>query len=214
MIAKDDFEINIQTIQMQPPKKGTSRGAERIASKHDQLTEVLIAKEAFLRRLAYKNTTIKTDQSFFDDSDMHSEYYVVVIYDKLTDTPLLSSRYYFDKLVITKCLKGDNEEEMELSYLGKKFNLDNYQEGNIFLADRLSGNVKNFIYRYHRNEIYSLYYSEVLNKNKNRTLLLMVRREKGDKQLSKYLKLGFVLIGSTLHKGKEHSIILHDLKNV
>jgi hypothetical protein len=40
----------------------------------------------------------------------------------------------------------------------------------------------------------------------------MVRKEKHNKQLSKYLKLGFVLMGSTIHKGKEHSIILGDLK--
>jgi hypothetical protein len=40
----------------------------------------------------------------------------------------------------------------------------------------------------------------------------MVRKENKDKQLLKYLKLGFVLIGSTMHKSKEHSIIIGDLK--
>ena len=103
--------------------------------------------------------------------------------------------------------------ELTLTYNGEKFNLDSFNE-NIFLADRLSGNIKSSIYRKNRNKIFYLCYTEIVSKNKNCTLLLMVRKERGDKQLNKYLKMDFSILGSTLHKGKEHTIIIRDLKSV
>lgn len=195
---------------MQPPITLADNRTKRKSVINDEISETLLAQEELLRKSAYRNTTIKTDESFFDDSDMKSEYYLIIIYDKVSNTPLLSSRYYFDKSVIAKCLKGDNNSDIGLRYLSEKFNLENYNEGNIFLADRLSGNIKSSIYRQYRSNIFSLYYSEIVNNNKYCTLLLMIRKEKRDKQLSKYLNMGFVFIGSTLHKGKEHSIILRD----
>ena len=209
----DILDITLRTIQMQPPILLADNTIQRQSLTKEKKVKNLISLEAFLRRVAYKNTTIKTDEFFFDDSDMQSEYYLVVVYDKISNTPLLSARHYFDKSVIAKYLKGDNALEIELSYLGEKFNLNSYPEGNIFLADRLSGNINSSIYRQYRNNIFSLYYSEIVNNNKNCMLLLMVRKEKRDKQLSKYINMGFTLIGSTLHKGKEHQIILRDLKN-
>ena len=214
MNTKDIFEITVCTIKMQSPILRTDNTIKRQSQNKEEQVESLISFEAFLRRTAYKNTTIKTGESFFDDSDMKSEYYLVVVYDKISNTPLLSARHYFDKSVVAKYLKGDNDIEVELSYLGAKFNLDSYTNGKVFLADRLSGNINSSIYRKYRHNIFSLYYSEIANNNKNCTLLLMVRKEKHDKQLSKYLNLGFNIIGSTLHKGREHSIILRDLKNV
>lgn len=192
---------------MQPSATSTDKGQTRKAATNSEIFQQLVTKEAFLRRLAYKNTTIKTDESFFDDSDMKSEYYLVIVYDKASGTPLLSARHYFDKSLISKFLKGDNDLDIERS----KFNFDNYPDGKIFLADRLSGNISSSIYRKYRAQIFSLYYSEIVNNNRNCSLLLMVRKEKRDKQLAKYLSIGFTIIGSTLHKGKEHSIILRDL---
>jgi len=196
---------------MQPLTASDDNRPKRKPAIDSEMFKPLLTKEAFLRRLAYKNTTIKTDEYFFDDSDMKSEYYLVVVYDKISNTPLLSARHYFDKSVIAKYLKGDNALEIEFPNTGKKFNFDNYPDGSVFLADRLSGNINNSIYRQYRTSIFALYYAEILNNNKNCSLVLMVRKEKRDKQLSKYLNMGFTLIGSTLHKGKEHSIILGDL---
>lgn len=212
MATKEMFEIEVKSIQMQPPVLLADNTTKRQSLINEKLVENLISLEAFLRRAAYKNTTIKTDESFFDDSDMKSKYYLVVVYDKTSGTPLLSARYYFDKALISKFLRGDNDKEGELSYLGEKFNLDSFPDGNIFLADRLSGNISSSIYRQYRNRIFSFFYSEIVKTNINGFLLLMVRKEKQNKQLSRYLKLGFVLMGSTIHKGKEHSIILGDLK--
>lgn len=214
MNKKDILEITVCKIHMHPPILSIDNVVKRQSQNKEEQIESLISFEAYLRRTAYKNTTIKTDETFFDDSDMKSEYYLIIVYDKITNTPLLSARHYFDKSVIAKYLKGDNGKENEHSYLDAKFNLDSYSDGKVFLADRLSGNISNSIYRKYRNNIFSYYYSEILNNNKNCTLLLMVRKERHDKQLSKYLNLGFNIIGSSLHKGREHNIILHDLKNV
>jgi hypothetical protein len=145
---------------------------------------------------------------------MKLEYYLVVVYDKKSMTPLLSARHYFDKTVISKYIKGNSDQKNELSFLDKKFTLENYPDGSVFLADRLSGNINSIIYRNYRNIIFLKYYSEILNNNRNCTILLMVRKEKGDKQLSKYLHLGFVILGSALHNGKEHHVILRNLKDV
>ena len=65
---------------------------ERSAYRENNLIKGLIAKERLLRKLAYKNTPIKTDDSFFDDSDMRSDYYLLIVYDRRSKTPLLSAR--------------------------------------------------------------------------------------------------------------------------
>lgn len=213
MATKDVFEITVCSIQMQPPIVLPDNTTKRQSLIKAEQFDSLISFESYLRRTAYKNTTIKTDESFYDDSDMKSEYNLVVVYDRISNIPLLSARHYFDKAIISKYLKGDNAQDVELSSNGVKFNLDSYPDGKVFLADRLSGHTCSSIYRQCRNDIFSLYYTEIVNKNQNGTLLLMVRKEKHDKQLSKYLNMGFTLIGSTLHKGKVHSIILRDLQN-
>jgi hypothetical protein len=206
MQAESAVDIHIRTIQMLPPSAGTTRRALI----KNELSDKLVEHEAFLRKKAYRNTTIKTDDSFFDDSDMTSEYSLVVVYDQSSDTALLSSRYYFNKPVIAKYLKGDSNSDAILTHKGEPFSLDAYKDGTIFLADRLSGNIHSPLYRAYRSRIFQMFYSEMVNSNKDCTLLLMVRKAKGDKQLSRYLRNGFVIIGSVQHKGKEHSIILKD----
>ncbi len=213
METKHIFDIAVQTIRMDPPILKADNTTIRQAQLKEERMEKLVSFEAFLRRTAYKNTTIKTDASFFDDSDMKSEYDLVVVYEKASNTPLLSSRHYFDKSVIANYLNGDNNREVELMYQGKKFDLDNYPNGHVFLADRLSGHKSSSIYLNHRTTIFSTCYAEIVNRNRNCTLLLMVRKEHPDNQLNKYLNLGFSILGSTLHKGREHTIILRDLKN-
>lgn len=214
MESKEIIDITVSSIQMKPPVHLAEGSYKRQSEFESEKIQTIISLESFLRRNAYKNTTIKTNEFFFDDSDMKSEYYIVVVYDKISNTPLLSARHYFDKNIISKYLRGDNDQDVELSYLGEEFKIDLYQDDKVFLADRLSGNISNSIYRKYRSNIFSLYYSEIVKNNNNCTLLLMVRKEKYDKQLSKYLKMGFVVIGSILHKGKEHTLILRDLKNV
>src|ERR1043166_9376109 len=75
--------------------------------------EWLMKCEAELRRSAYKHTPITTGESFYDDSDMSSDYYLVIVYDDKTKTPLLSARYYFNKEMIRFYTAGNADEKTE-----------------------------------------------------------------------------------------------------
>lgn len=206
------FRIKGETIKLQASVFSENENVKRVAFLQNKKNEELISHEAFLRKLAYKNTTIKTDETFFNDSDMESDYYIVVVYDKKYNIPLLSARYYFDRSAINKCLKGDCNSDIDNSYLKKNFSIDKFNEGSVFLADRLSGNTHSRIYRKHRNYIFLILYSEIFTHNKICNLILMARKDKYEKLLTKYLRLGLHIIGSTTHKGKEHWILLGDLK--
>ncbi|MEO6902056.1 MAG: hypothetical protein ABI315_02780 [Bacteroidia bacterium] len=201
------FSIKVKTIKLQPPVISDVNSTIRGVKIKDKTLHDLITCEAFLRRSAYKNTSIKTDESFFNDTDMTSDYYLVIVYHKKSNIPLLSARYYFDKRLIYKYLKGDyGQPDSE-----KSIDLKQYQNGEVFLADRLSGNITNYIYTKHRNYIFSLFYSEVLNRNQNCHLILMARSEQQEKLLTKYLRIGFNIIGSTMHYGKKHWVVICDL---
>lgn len=196
-------EIIVVTIKMQAPSFFNSKKLARQADIVNEINEKHISYEEFLRKTAYKDAPMKIDESFFNDSDMKSTYYLVVVYDKTSRTPLLSSRYYFDKAIISKAVNSTSCENV---------NMDQYKEGELFLADRLSGNTENPIYQKNRDYIFSLFYSEVLTRNRNSSLILMARKEKEDRLLNKYNRLGFETIGSKMHNGKDHWIVILDLK--
>ena len=135
------LSIKAKTIRLQKPIVLSDNTTKRISFIKNKRLENLIIQESTLRKLAYKNTTIKTDESFFDDSDMQSDYYLIIVYDKKSNTPLLSARYYFDKSVIANCLKGDDNEIVLTDIL----NLNNFKQGELFLIDRMSGNKNNTV---------------------------------------------------------------------
>jgi hypothetical protein len=194
--------IQAKTILMLPPLDDKRRPED-----NDLVS--LVAYEAFLRKKAYRNTTIKVDESFFNDSDMKKKYSLIVVYTR-SGIPLLSARYFHDKSFIEKCLQG----ETSLSLTDKTFSFNQYNEDKIFLADRLSGNLSTRIYRENRKYIFSLFRAEIFKHNRQCTLLLMAREEKGDKLLAKYINWGFHVIGSTIHKGRPHWIVLQDFKKI
>ncbi len=209
---KSACSITGKTIHIKNPIALSDIPTEREPVIKNEISKNLISKESYLRRSAYKNTTIKTDESFFDDSDMKSDYYLIIIYDKKSNTSLLSARYYFDKSVIKKYLKGDDYSEPRQADLNYTLNIDKYKEGEIFLIDRMSSNNYCSVYRKNRNYIHLLFYLELLKHNKNCKFMAMARKEKYEKLLTKYLRLGLRVIGSAKHKGKEHWILLGDLK--
>lgn len=206
------LDIKSKTIHMQKPLVLADHTIKRIPIIASKLNEELISKESISRRAAYKNTIIKTGESFFDDSDMPSDYYLVVVYDKTSNVPLLTARYFYGNSIIARSLKGDDNLENTKSDLKEKLDLTKIKEGGIFLADRLSGNTNSIVYRHYRNYIFILLYAEMLIRNKNSRFILMARKEKDDKLLKKYLKLWLTVIGSTTHKGREHWILLGDMK--
>ena len=188
--------IKAKTVHMQQ---------SRMAVIASELNHRLVEMESVSRRSAYTNTPIQTGEQFFDDSDMRSDYYLVTVYDSEFNTPLLTARYYFDLSVIAFCLVGGNDT-------GKTppVDLSSFEQGEIFLADRLSGNVSSAVYRRYRTYIFLLLYAEVYRKNKSSRFILMARKEKSDKLLAKYLQLGLSKQGSTIHRGREHWILLGD----
>lgn len=206
----DLFNIRSATILMDKPEMESNK-VKRLPSEKTESNFRLIEAESLLRRLAYKNTTIKTGAAFFDDSDMLSEYYLTVIYDKRSGVPLLTSRYYFNKQIIERTLRGDDNITPEFSS-GAHKEISEFREGDLFLADRLSGNVSNSVYRRSRAYIFLLYYSELFKHNPRRKFIIMARKERSDKLLKKYLQLGFETIGLTKHKGKEHWILKSDFR--
>lgn len=164
-------------------------------------SEYYISAESFLRKQAYRNIRIKVDAGFFDDSDMESDYFLTVLRDEYSGTPLLSCRHYFSLSLIEKFLRGEKQATEEWRFI------ENFKEGEVFLADRLSGNIANRIYRENRDLIFKTFYEEIRKNNVGKTLILMVRKEKRDMQLKKYLNLGFTETGSAIHRGREHSVI-------
>jgi hypothetical protein len=197
------LRIKVNTIHMQRP----SAGAERVSKQPGKLKTELIEAESQLRKLAYLNTTIQTDHQFYTDQDMISDYYLVVVYDKKNKTPLLSSRHYFDHQVIGKTISGD-----ETSIGCTNINLSEFEPDEIFLCDRLSGNVNHRYYQRYRRYIFLQYYAEIHNENRNRKYILMARSEQPEKLLTKYLRLGLVITGSVLHNGIKHWVLLGNVE--
>lgn len=180
----------------------------------DAFTENLLVLEEKLRRLAYRNTTIDVNESFFDDSDMRSEYRLVIIYDKKTNIPLLSARYYYDQDTIVRYLKGDQAAENALPEQYLELDFNNYRQGTLFLADRLSGNTSHPLFQQQRTRIFLRFYLEMFKHNKTADFILMARKEKAERLLTKYLRLGLTVIGTNRLRGKDHWILLGNMPTI
>jgi len=196
------FRIKVKTIHM-----GTPSSEKRESKQPSKLNAQLIEAEGELRKLAYQNTAIQTDHQFYTDQDMISDYYLVVVYDKKSMTPLLSSRHYFNHHMIGKMIGGD-----ETATGSTSINLSEFDPDDIFLCDRLSGNINHPYYQRYRRDIFLHYYAEIHNQNRGRMYILMARSEQPEKLLTKYLRLGSVITGSVLHNGVKHWVLLGDVE--
>jgi hypothetical protein len=208
--------IKSLTIHMAKPRIGTNtieRGPFDGCDKHIKL----IQGEYLLRKSAYKDSTIDIDKSFFDDSDMNSDYYLIIIYFEGMSLPLLTARYYFNKDIISEVLNQGYEnipfEEKKISAINSSAILKELVKGNVFLIDRLSANKSSKVYRLYREYIFMKLCLELVFNNRRKILLAMARRDKHEKLLAKYLHLGLRIIGLINHKGKEHWILQGDLHN-
>ena len=199
------LSIKAKTIHLQKPVLLANNTTQRNSVANNPTLQNLILQEAVLRQTAYKNTSIKTADYFFDDSDMTTDYFLILIYHKKTNTPLLSARYYFNKTIIAKCLKGDEDKPPILD-------LNKYTDKQLFLIDRMSANNHSSLYRHHRNYIHLLFYEQLYIHNKTCQFIAMARKQKFEKLLTKYIRLGLNIIGTTKHMGKEHWVLLGDNK--
>lgn len=195
-------------IELQKPILKADKWHKKYVNCNTNECDKLILFETFLREKAYRNATIQTNQAFYDDSDMNSNYFLVVVYDQFSNTPLLSARVFSDNSLISKTMRGDFDTDPKLKFNGIDLSLT----GKLYLSDRLSANLHSSIYRYNRETIFNLLYKTVLGLVGTSQLLLMVRKTDQNKQLNKYLKLGFVQLGCVVHKGKDHEVIYYDFQ--
>jgi hypothetical protein len=200
------FGIKAKTIHLQKPIVLANNTTQRNSVINSRALQKLIEHETHLRKKAYSNTSIKTAESFFNDTDMQSDYFLIIIYNHKTNTPLLSARYYFDKAVISKCLKGDDATTAPI------LNPYKFNDNRLFLIDRMSANHNHSTYRKHRNYIHLLFYFQLYIYNKNCKFIAMARKQKFEKLLTKYIRLGLNIVGTTKHMGKEHWVLLGDFK--
>lgn len=195
--------IRVKTIKVQKSVPALQGAPARSAVNASRVEEALMTGEYLLRKRAYKHTPIQKGESFFDDSDMRSAYYLIVVYHKKDAVPLLTARYYDDKAMIAHYLANGDLPDSRLP--------GHHNENKLFLIDRMSANVHSAVYRRHRNYIQGLFYAEFLRRNPNRTCIAMARMGKHEKLLAKYVRLGFDIIGTTQHQGKPHWLLAGDL---
>jgi hypothetical protein len=147
-----------------------------------------------LRRRAYRNTRIETGAAFFDDSDMRSDYALVLVVHQPSMTLMLSARYYFNPSAVHACLRDETDPQA-------------------FLVDRLSGNTGNAFYREQRRAIHLLFYAELFMRQRDRCLYVMARCEKREKLLAAYRRLGLRALRTVQHQGKPHWLMCGRLQD-
>lgn len=162
----------------------------------------LLEYERILRKTAYAQVEIEKPDSFYDDSDLHLPFQFTVVYHPNLNIPLLSSRNITDNQFLQRLL---NENTTALSGI---------ESGNQILCDRLSGNLSDPLFRKYRNVSFAFYYAEIYKRYKQKTMFLMARSESSERLLSKYIRVGFYLIGEKLHNGKKHWILRQDVQQL
>lgn len=158
-------------------------------------------RESELRRLAYRDTPIEVDSTFFDNSDLKVPYRILLIYDAASMTPLLSARYYFDDTRISKAIQGFKHPFLESG------------SDSMFLIDRMSANSSTELYRRNRNRIMAAFHMELFKHTRGRRFIAMARVEPGDKLMKKYRTLGMAELGKTMHQSKEHWVLAGDMEH-
>lgn len=172
--------------------------------------------ESLLRAKAYRKTTLPTSPSFYNDGDLSSEYAIIVAFDKRSNTPLLSSRLYWDPNDIMQELKGDDPilsfkiRDPETDSFDQWYpdELFKYEYGQCFLVDRMSGNLDHELYKKNKRRLFKLMYRKIFSSQKEaKVFYALARRSTKEKLLSKYLRIGMRVIGTTQYCGREHWVL-------
>lgn len=160
----------------------------------------LIRAERFLRKIAFEEVNMARPEIFYTDEDLNSAFDFIVVRDRTSKTPLLSSRSYTDHSVIRKQLNGhDPGDYLTLSLL---------PDEHYVLLDRLSGNLKHSAFVKNRKRIFMSYYIHVLKSYPKNHIILMARSSPDERLLTKYIRLGFHVIGKQKHNQIAHWILL------
>lgn len=207
-------KIKVVTIKMKKPQfdKGIFT---RIP--YDNNHSKYVEYENKLRKSAYKDTALLSDDSsLIDDRDMSSSYDLVVVYHKKQKKPLLSARVYWNKEDIMKELRGDKKDRefRILNPITNKYvewypnEVDQYELGECFVVDRMSGKFTQELYRHNKNIIFSLLYREIYKRRKNaKVFYALALRSTKESLLSNYIRIGMRVIGITYYFGKQHWVL-------
>ncbi|MGV3609479.1 MAG: hypothetical protein ACO1N0_00925 [Fluviicola sp.] len=163
-------------------------------------SDPLISDERFLRKTAFENVRMNHSKAFYTDEDMDVPFDFIVVKDRKSKIPLLSSRSYTDPSFIRKQLHAHDPEDYLTLLLDPN---ENY-----VLLDRLSGNLAHPLFMKMRERIFMNYYIGVLKAYPKHHIILMARSSPDERLLTKYLRLGFHIVGKQKHNGVPHWIVL------
>lgn len=165
----------------------------------------LVSDERFLRKTAFEQVSMSRPETFYTDEDLDAPFDFIVVRDRKSKTPLLSSRSYTDHSLILKQLSGHEPGNyLELSLVSSE---------NYVLLDRLSANAANPFFAKMRRNIFINYYIRVLKSYPEHHIILMARSSNDERLLTKYLRLGFHVIGKQKHNQVDHWILILSARN-
>lgn len=200
--------IKCRTVLMKPPKLNSEGNVIRQPENYCLESQEIINAEGWLRKKAYSKTQLSLGESFFTDEDMSKEYYLIVVFEKSSNTPLLSMRYFYNKSVIKQLLMGDSNGIIEENQIGKCLNL--LKQNDVFLIDRMSANTESKTYRKHRNYINLAILRELMYRTPGQKFFAMARSIPSEKLLIKYIRMGFSIGGSITHNKVKHWVLFTD----
>lgn len=170
-----------------------------------RLNDPLVHAERALRKTAFETVPMMKSEFFYSDADLDGSFDLIVVREKTTKTPLLSSRSYTDQSLILKQLQAHEPSDyLNLSLLPN--------EQYVFL-DRLSSNSNHSFFIKMRQRVFMNYYIYVLKSYPNHNIILMARSSPDERLLTKYLRLGFHVVGKQKHNQTDHWILLLSGKN-
>ena len=200
--------IECRTVKMKPPMILSDGESIKITANSNSESSRILKAEEWLRKTAYSRTNLQLGKSFFSDEDMTSEYFLIVVYEKSNNTPLLSLRYFFNKTVIEKLLKGESNAVIEENEVERCLNLLDHKD--VFLIDRMSANTQSKTYRKYRNYINLVILRELMHRTPGRKFFAMARSIPSEKLLIKYIRMGFSVGGSIIHNKVKHWVLVTD----
>ena len=165
----------------------------------------LVKAERSLRKSAFAEVNMQRTPTFYTDEDLDEAFSFIVMLNRKTKTPLLSSRSYTHQALIRQQLAPHESSDYLTLHL-----LPN--ENYVFL-DRLSGNSNDPIYTKRRQRIFMNYYIQILNQYPDHHIILMARSSPDERLLTKYLRLGFHVVGKQKHNQVDHWVLLLTKQN-
>lgn len=211
-ISIGELLLESTTVRVEGSHKIFADESKSLTSKYDE--NWVLVEENKLRKMAYANTPIKKEPSFFKNGDMSKTYYILLVYEKKSGTPLLSARYYFDTEMILKYISGKEASATEgILNIIQDIKQNKIDSSSLFLIDRMSVNIANQVYRNYRWQIISMFQMELLKHTRNCPFFAMAREDKQQKLAKKYETYGLEIIGSCNHQGKSHYVMYSNMEH-